>query len=427
MSVAYYSLIFLIAAALILPLAGGEFGTTLQIAVIAVGLVATALSVGNADVQHFSRGTGRLRWIFLLVPLAIAAQMVPLPLWLGHPIWASTNEALQTPPYGHISADLGATLNAICSAIAAIAIVCVTIVVTRERRRAELVLFLLSAIAALHALFVLARDVLPATISRVGFAGDVSPDLDALGLVLNLAVIQLAVERRETRHVTSRAIVIGLAGLIGAGINAAALYQSGSVGTGAAIGFALAAFALILVIRRLDLAPLSSLALVGASFAGVVIVVTWLFENGPSGPALLRLVPAIPPEARATLERMIADGRWFGAGAGTFAAIGRIYQNPEASGVLVAPSTAVALLVDIGWIGLSGAMVAWLALLVRLFRGALERGRDSFFPAAAAACLTFAFGEAFVGAGSLQPSVLSVLAVIAGLGLSQSVSQTARP
>ena len=124
---------------------------------------------------------------------------------------------------------------------------------------------------------------------------------------------------------------------------------------------------------------------------------------------------------------MIADGRWFGAGAGTFAAIGRIYQNPEASGVLVAPSTAVALLVDIGWIGLSGAMVAWLALLVRLFRGALERGRDLFFPAAAAACLTFAFGEAFVGAGSLQPSVLSVLAVIAGLGLSQSVSQTARP
>jgi hypothetical protein len=123
---------------------------------------------------------------------------------------------------------------------------------------------------------------------------------------------------------------------------------------------------------------------------------------------------------------MITDGRWLGAGAGTFDAVARIYQNPEASSALVAPSAAVALLVDMGWVGLLGAALASVTFLVDLFRGALERGRDSFFPSAAAACLTFAVGEAFVGAGLLHTSVVTVLAVITGLGLSQSVSQTSR-
>jgi hypothetical protein len=425
LSVAYYSLIFLIAAALILPLAGGEFGTTLQMAAIAVGLMAVAFSVRNTDVQHFSRASARPLWIFILVPLLVAAQMMPMPLWLAHPIWASANEALQTQSFGYVTADLGETLNVLFSAIATIAIVCVTIVVAKDRRRAELILFALSAIAALHALFVLARGILPTTVTRLGFAGDVSPDLSAFGLVLNLAVVQLAIERRETRHVTSRAIIIGLAGLVGAFINGTALYQSGNAGTGAAIGFGLCAFALILIVRRLDLAPLSTIALCAATLVGVLIVVTWLLEKGPSDSALLRLVPAISSDARAALERIIADGHWFGAGAGTFTAIGRIY-DPQVSGALVAPSTAVALLVDTGWIGLVGAILASITFLVNLFRGALERGRDSFFPAAAAACLTFTLGEAFVGAGLLQTSVVTVVAVITGLGLSQSVSQTTR-
>jgi len=425
LSVAYYSLIFLIAASLILPLAGGEFGTTLQMAVIAVGLIAVAFSVRNTDVQHFWRAAARLRWIFILVPLAVAAQMVPLPLWLAHPIWASTNEALQTQSFGHVTADLGETLKVFFSAIATIAIVCVTIVVTKDRRRAELILFALSAITALHALFVLAHRIVPMTVSRLGLTGDISPDLGAFGLVLNLAVLQLAIERRETRHITSRAILFGLAGLVGAFVNGVALYQSGNVGTGAAFGFGLCAFGLILVIRRLDLTALSTIALCAATFVGVLIIVTWLLEKGPSGSALLRLVPAISSGAKTTLESMLADGRWFGSGAGTLAAIGRIYQTPEAS-TLVAPSTAVALLVDMGWIGLTGAILASIAVLVNLFSGAIERGRDSFFPSAAAACLAFAVDEAFVGAGLLQTSVTTILAVITGLGLAQSVSQTVR-
>jgi hypothetical protein len=67
-----------------------------------------------------------------------------------------------------------------------------------------------------------------------------------------------------------------------------------------------------------------------------------------------------------------------------------------------------------------------LSLLTRLVSGALRRGRDSFFPAAAAACLCFGIVQGFAGPGLLRTAAIMFLAAIVGLGLSQSVSQAAR-
>jgi hypothetical protein len=149
---------------------------------------------------------------------------------------------------------------------------------------------------------------------------------------------------------------------------------------------------------------------------------TFLFEQS-SGPILLRLNPDIGAETRAALERMLADTRWFGAGAGTFAAVGGIYQS-DAGAVLTAPSAATATFAGMGWIGLAAALGASLIALVRLFFGALQRGRDSFFAAAAAACVLFALVQSFAGPGLLRPAAILCLSVIVGLGLSQSVSQS---
>jgi hypothetical protein len=56
----------------------------------------------------------------------------------------------------------------------------------------------------------------------------------------------------------------------------------------------------------------------------------------------------------------------------------------------------------------------------------LQRGRDSFFPAMAAACLVFALIQGFAGPGLLYPAAILCLSVIVGLGLSQSVSRSLR-
>ncbi|RZN20687.1 hypothetical protein CWO90_34105 [Bradyrhizobium sp. Leo121] len=81
---------------------------------------------------------------------------------------------------------------------------------------------------------------------------------------------------------------------------------------------------------------------------------------------------------------------------------------------------------ETGWIGLALAIAIVLSLLTGLVSGALRRGRDSFFSAAAAASLCFAVVQGFAGPGLLRAGAIVCLAAIAGLGLSQSVSQAAR-
>ncbi|WP_245471938.1 hypothetical protein [Bradyrhizobium nanningense] len=314
------------------------------------------------------------------------------------------------------------TLNALVLALAAIALLGVTILVVRDRGRAELVLFVVAGIAAVSALVLVLHRLVPAVLTAA--PADLAVSFAGLGLMLNLAVMQLAAERAETRHSLLRSIAIGLCGLLGALVSAAAIF--GLSGTNSAVGasLGLVLMLLILVIRRLDLSLLAASAVSVAAVAGTAIVLTFLFEQS-SGPLLLRLVPDLGVETKAALERLLADTRWFGAGAGTFSALGRIYQS-ESGAALAAPSAASSIFAGMGWIGLLAATAASILAVVRLFFGALRRGRDSFFPAAAASCVVFVLIQGFAGPGLLHPAAILCLSVIMGLGLSQSVSQSSR-
>ncbi|MHB0770151.1 hypothetical protein [Bradyrhizobium sp. 1.29L] len=296
----------------------------------------------------------------------------------------------------------------------------VTILVVRSRNRAQLILFVASGVAAVPALILDLHRLLPALVADVPH--DLTTTFAGLGIMLNLAVMQLAAERAETQHSVLRSVAVGLCGLVGALVSAAAIFGFSGTNSAIAAAFGVVLMLLILVIRRLDLSPLAAGALAAAALIGAAIVLTFLFEKS-SGPILLRLVPDMGAETRATLERMLADTRWFGAGAGTFSAVGRIYQS-DAGAVLTAPSAATAVFADMGWIGLAATMAVSLIALIRLFFGALQRGRDSFFPAAAAACVLFALVQSFAGPGLLRPAAVLCLSVIVGLGLSQSVSQS---
>lgn len=420
MSLAYFALIVSIVSASALEIAGAKFGAQLGTMAVALSLLAATASARKADYDHYVRATSWGRWIPIAIPLFIAAQLAPLPLSFAHPIWASTHDALGGLPFGPITADIGLTVSALLLALAAISLLGVTILVVRNRSRAELVLFVLSGVTAVSALMLDLHRLSPALAATV--PADLTATMAGLGLMLNLAVMQLAAERAETHHSVLRSVAIGLCGLMGTLASALAVFGLSGTNSAIAASFGIVLILLILVIRRLDLSPLAAGALSAAALIGAAIVLSFLFEKG-SGPVLLRLVPDVGAETRAALERMLTDTRWFGAGAGTFAAVGRIYQS-DVGAALTAPSTATAVFAGMGWIGLAAALAVSSIALLRLFFGALQRGRDSFFPAAAAASVLFALVQSFAGPGLLRPAAILCLAVIVGLGLSQSVSQS---
>lgn len=421
MSLAYFALIVSIVSASALEIAGAKFGAQLGSMAAALSLLAAARSTRKADYEHFVRATSWGRWILIAIPLCIAAQLVPLPLSFAHPIWASAHDVLGGLSFGPITADIGLTLDALVLTLAAVSLLGVAILVVRNRSRAELVLFVLGGVTAVAALILDLHQLSPRLAAAAPF--DLATALAGLGLMLNLAIMQLAAERAETHHSVLRSVVIGLCGLAGASASAAAIFGLAGTSSAIAAAFGVVLILLILVIRRLDLSPLAAVALSAAALIGAAIVLTFLFENS-SGPLLLRLVPDLGAETEAALERMLADTRWFGAGAGTFAAVGGIYQS-DAGAVLTAPSTAIAIFAEMGWLGLAAMITVSLIVTVRLFFGALTRGRDSFFPAAAAACVLFALIQSFAGPGLLRPAAILCLSGIVGLGLSQSISQSA--
>lgn len=420
MSLAYFALIVSIVSASALEIAGAKIGVQLGTMAAALSLLAAASSTRKADYEHYVRATSWGRWILVAIALGIAAQLAPLPLRFAHPIWASAHDVLGGLSLGPLTADMGLTVNALLLALAAVSSLSVAILVVRNRSRAELVLFVLSGVTAVSALMLDLHRISPALAGAAPH--DLTTTLAGLGLMLNLAVMQLAAERAETHHSVLRSVAIGLCGLVGALVSAAAIFGLSGTGSAIAAVFGVVVILLILVIRRLDLSPLAAGALSVAALIGAAIVLTFLFEKS-SGPILLRLVPEMGAETNAALERMLADTRWFGAGAGTFAAVGRIYQS-DAGAVLAAPSAATSVFAGMGWIGLAAMITVSLIALVRLFFGALQRGRDSFFPAAAAACVVFALVQSFAGPGLLRPAAILCLSVIVGLGLSQSVSQS---
>jgi ABC-type Co2+ transport system permease subunit len=68
--------------------------------------------------------------------------------------------------------------------------------------------------------------------------------------------------------------------------------------------------------------------------------------------------------------------------------------------------------------GLLIMVFLFIQLLAVLSRGALTRGRDSFYAASAAACLATAFCEAYCDTTHVTVQMLA--AIIVGLGLAQT-------
>jgi hypothetical protein len=403
-----------------------------QLVSLAAALMLVLLpSAPSADIQGSILIFKPLSVVAVLPAVWMLLQIVPVPLGtIEHPVWRSASAALKEGLFGHVSVDLGYTLRALFGYLSLICLTFLTSVLTRHRERAEIVLYALCTITTFIALeLILFRD---ATAFKSDNVQDNSTTslaaLTAFGVILNVAFIVRAAERHETRGQgkpeTLRSYIgIMLLGAIGAAICLIAMIRSTTYDVLLATAFGLIVVGLIVFIRRLNLSRWTAVTVGVAVFVACSGVIALRFASDSSISPLFRFTGAESAEAEAATVRMISDANWAGGGVGTYQALAAIYRDATGVPNQTAINTITSMVLEWGRGGLLIASVALLHILILLFRGAIARGRDSFYAAAAAACLVTAFCEAFCDSSLIEITVQTIAAIVVGLGLSQTTGR----
>jgi hypothetical protein len=401
---------------------------TLVPILVAIGLVLVSLQIEPFD---------RLRLDVVARPLLLGAaglagfvvvQTLPLPIPPGapaspiaefaHPVWTSAAAALETPIAGRITVDTGATAIALMRILSLVGVALLTAAVTIDRERAEAVLVGVTVATALLAAIAIYVDLFQ--IANFPARAEVL-DAACLGLVLSVACGTLAFERRRSRQRKREKPRLGAVGLVAAlsflvALLAIVVASSSSLVFAAAGG--LATFFAVVAVRRLGLGRWGAVV-IGATaivIGGVLVVRT----AGASTD--LRLAFAESSEAALDLTRgILADTPLLGTGAGTYSSMVPIYRPSDAGkGALEAATAAARASVELGRPAFWSLVAASVIAIVWLLRGALNRGRDYFYPAAGAASLVTLTLLGFVNCGSFGSALSLVMATILGLAIAQT-------
>lgn len=423
-------LIGLAALAPVFAVADGLVVQQLIALAASVALVVVAAASRTADVKQAAQITKWLRFTAFIPALWLLVQVVPLPHSIAHSIWTSASAALQDKLFGHISVDPGKTISALVQYLAGGALVVVSMMVLRDRRRAELMLFAICASCTSMAIgLVLARSGYLGSVD--GSSADIDETLVAVsmtGLLINLAAAVRIVERYDGRHGETRqayrsAAVKFLVCAAAALSCLLALVSAATLNVGIVAAFGVATFAAIQLIRRIEFSPWLAGVFCATAVIAAAMIVAWRYDGTRPVSMALQFATTTSTEALVPVQRMISDTGWAGNGGGTFAALLPVYRDPGSS-ISRAPTTAAAIAIEWGGPALVIAIALAIELTIVLLLGALARGRDSFFPAAAAACVVMLLGEAFCDASLLQSAVALTGAIVIGLGLAQSIGRT---
>lgn len=425
LAISFGLLIVLIAAAPVLAITRGWLGP--QLLTLAVAVMLPLLpGAPKADIRSS---------LAIFKPLAVAAllpavwmllQIVPVPLGsIEHPVWRSAAAALTEALSGHVTVDLGYTVRGLFGYLTLISLAFLTSVLTRNRERAETILFALCTITT----FIAVELILVRGNSASDFA-DSLVALTAFGTILNVVFVVRTRERYETRaerrpHTARTYIGTMLLGVIGALICLIALIYSTTYDVLIAMAFGLTAVGLVVLVRRLNLGRWTVATVCASVFVACCGVIALRFAANPSVSPLFRFTRIGAAEAEAATLRMISDANWAGAGVGSYAALADIYREAADAPGDAALNTITSMVLEWGRAGLLIATIALIQLLIVLFRGALSRGRDSFYAAGAAACLVTAICEAYCDTSFTDVTVQMLAAIIIGLGLSQTIGQRA--
>lgn len=419
-------LISLIVVTPALPIIGNLFleGFALAVAATAIALVAFALHKGDAR-----RLTTLLKPItpFLLLPCVwMLFQVAPIASqWLAHPAWMSASAALGKPFPGAISLDIGATLLCIARYSLMVAIAVVTTATALDRRHAEVILYLLTAAAALIAAGLIGISYFRATGSDLIADRTQMATIAVIGTILSCATAIHAYENHDMQRAKSRASngqpVFAFAFSFATFVTCllaimtvpdTALLLAAACGSGILIS--------VTAIRRLRLGPWGRSGIVAAALVGLI---GFFAANPITRDADPTLALASPSQTSIPIaERILADGRWAGTGAGTFRVLSPIYRDADDADSAAAPTTAAAVAIEMGRPFLWGLVILTLIGAWMLFRRALARGRDYFYAGAGAGCIVAAVVSSFATAGAFGLITPLFISVICGLALAQSRS-----
>jgi hypothetical protein len=392
-------------------------------ALAVVAIVSLAVSARAADVDFVVRATHGLAIPAAVPVIWLIIQLLPTSIG-AHSIWANAAEAMSQHSWGHISIDLGRTILALSFYVTNVALILIGVLVVRDRRRAELILFGLTAITAITVAGLLVGKW--GGIAGVNSSDETLSGVSALGILLSLTGAARAIERHESgtaktaepaENIRMAVVVIGAALIV----DAVGLFASATTNVVMAVLFGIATFGSVQVIRRVGLGDWAVLTLIGTMLAAAAMIMVWRYDSSRALSPLLQFASAAPADAISMMQRMLSDSRWTGTGAGTFAAVLPIYRDLGSS-VMQPPSTISGLAVELGlpMTFFVIALATW--LVVMLYRAALIRGRDSYYPAAAAAGVIILTCEAFCDSSLLNAGVVVLGDALIGLGLAQRVS-----
>jgi len=435
-----FGFILTIASIALIPLLLFFDGAIAQACVTALSVAAlamTAVHVKPEEIDHLRAILPRLMAAVLLPAAWMLVQTLPLGIFgLGHPIWSSASTALGSSLFASLSVDPGTTLIALGRYVGFVALGLAVTMTTIERRNAERMLFALLALSAVIALLVLIRPEMIVDLSQFtpnSIVLSSVPTIVAIGCIVAVAIAVRAYERSETRKQgPSRLVLTGaVPGIaIGGVIFFLCLFALARIGKGytiAAMGVSLGVFAALSLIRRLGFG-IWGMAAISIALTAIAFSVFSQADIVSSTSPLLAFVNPEKSGAAELAVRMLADARWSGIGAGTFAELAQLYRNIHEGMVNITsgPSSVVIIAIELGRPALILIGIGIVILIVILLQATIKRGRDSFFPATGAASLLILSITAF-GDRSLLTSALAILAsVIIGLALAQSVGRSTR-
>jgi hypothetical protein len=422
-------LIVLICASPAVVFFEGPIAHALVAGMVVVGMLTLLGTMRPGETTFFVSVARPFAFVVAVPAIWMLIQVLPLGV-LSNPIWNSAETAVGHPIFGAISIDIGASVMALGQYLTLIGVVVLSGAVAVDRHRAEWILFSLMAATAVIALIAVINsrlsDLEPTSLIRMQ-----SIDCAAMGVIIAGAAIIRTIERYETRHGNQDRSVPVLIGTLTTCVAALliciiALVLGAKVNLLIATGYGIAGVAAVSFIRRLGFGPWGILAIVAP---GVALAVFLAASNPKLGTNSLLLIFAsqMPESLLGTAQRILTDTPLWGIGAGTFSMIAPIYSNmDEATSTVGPPTFAAAAAIELGRPLLWFILIATISAIVVLFRAALLRGRDSFYPAASASCLLTLLLLAFMNAGLSGMAEAIIAAVVFGLGLAQSKSRSVK-
>jgi hypothetical protein len=415
--------VFLLVPILLFPVLAIRDGLVMQSlsgALAAAALATAGFSARSGDVQFVARVTQRLRLAAAIPAIWMIIQMLPMAFpKLSHTVWINGNEALDQDSWGHISIDLGMTIEALAVYLANVALIVTSILVARNYLYAARLFLVLWVITILTVIVLMADQML--RVFSFGSSQEILSAASALGLVLSLAAGAARLDRRPPEEQRNRLFLFASGTgvlLCGAGL---ATMANANIAIVAAFGAAI--FVSIQFVRRLMLTAWTTAILLATLVTAAAMIVVWRFDADRALSPLLQFATGASTGSLTVAQRLLSDTGWFGTGAGTFAILLPIYQ--EFGGMASRPpSTAAAFAVELGLPMALIAAAIGVGLIVTLYRGALARGRDSVYAATAASGAAILLGQAFCDASLLHTGVAVIGDVLAGVGLAQSTGRT---